>query len=180
VRLRTNVTHANKRMLQRIVKFSFIALTGYVLGTALVTHADDDTHQSARVPLPKVQIFRGEECVEPEEVMLRDHMDMILHQRDETVHSGIRTSKYSLKQCINCHANPETNSVLGKDGFCVTCHQYAAVSIDCFTCHTSRPEPNAVGLPPLNRLGELMSKSVSETSSTENSLLNQPAEVPVQ
>ncbi len=166
-------------MLQRIVKFVFIALSGYIVGTALVAHADDHTQQSARVPLPKVQIFRGEECVEPEDVMRRDHMEMILHQRDETVHSGIRTTKYSLKQCINCHANPETNSVLGKDGFCVTCHQYAAVSIDCFTCHANRPEPNAVGLPPLNRLGEMMSKSVTETPSPENTLLTTPAGVPV-
>lgn len=177
--MRTKASHANQRMLQRIAKVSFIALAGYAIGLGSVTHADDDAHQSARVPLPKVQIFRGEECVEPEEVMIRDHMEMILHQRDETVHSGIRTTKYSLKQCINCHANPETNSVLGKDGFCVTCHQYAAVSIDCFTCHSNRPEPNAAGLPPLNRLGEMMIKSSTDAPAPEITSLNPPAGVPV-
>ncbi len=78
--------------------------------------------------------------------MRRNHMKYILHQRDETMHRGIRTQKYSLKNCVDCHADPKTNSVLGKDGFCESCHVYASVSIDCFTCHTSAPEKN--GQPP--------------------------------
>jgi hypothetical protein len=56
------------------------------------------------------------------------------------MHNGIRTKEGSLKNCINCHANPKTNSVLGKDGFCESCHAYASVSIDCFSCHSSAPE----------------------------------------
>ena len=38
----------------------------------------------------------------------------ILHQRDETVHRGIRTTKYSLRGCIDCHA--ERNDA-GEPGF---------------------------------------------------------------
>jgi hypothetical protein len=26
--------------------------------------------------------------------------------------------------------------VLGQEGFCSSCHEYAAVKIDCFECHT--------------------------------------------
>jgi hypothetical protein len=78
--------------------------------------------------------------VEPTDVMRRDHMKFIQHQRDETMHKGIRTSKHSLKNCVECHADPKTGSVLGKDGFCATCHQYAAVTIDCFSCHTDKAE----------------------------------------
>lgn len=96
-------------------------------------------------PTAKVYKGKGENCVEPTETMRRDHMKMILHQRDETMHKGIRTQKHSLKNCIECHADPQTNSVLGKNGFCESCHQYAAVTIDCFSCHNPSPEKNARG-----------------------------------
>jgi hypothetical protein len=88
------------------------------------------------VALPAVTIERGEKCVEPTEQMRRNHMDYILHQRDETMHRGIRTTKHSLKNCVNCHASGKTGSVLGSDGFCSSCHAYASVRIDCFECHT--------------------------------------------
>ena len=97
---------------------------------------------NAEVPKPKPIHGEGE-CVEPEDIMKRNHMEFILHQRDETMQEGIRTSKYSFKQCISCHA------VKGDDGeyvhvddsrhFCVTCHEYAAVTIDCFQCHADTP-----------------------------------------
>ncbi|WP_372523700.1 hypothetical protein [Sulfuricaulis sp.] len=95
---------------------------------------------------PVVKIYKGDKCVEPTEEMRRNHMKKILHQRDETMHKGIRTQKYSLKNCVDCHADPKTNSVLGKDGFCESCHVYASVSIDCFSCHSAAPEKN--GQPP--------------------------------
>ncbi len=109
-----------------------------------------DAPKPARVPLPAIQIDKaqGEKCVEPTEVMRRNHMNFILHQRDETMHRGIRTVKHSLRNCVNCHADPKTGSVLGKDGFCETCHSYAAVSIDCFGCHTPKAEPKSAGTAP--------------------------------
>ena len=86
---------------------------------------------------------RGEHCVADTSYMRRFHMLMLKHERDETVHEGIRGGKFSLKECIGCHA------VKGADGqpvsyenpqhFCRTCHDYAAVSVDCFECHASRP-----------------------------------------
>jgi hypothetical protein len=110
------------------------------LFAATAAFAAEDKKPS-RVPLPKVNIAKlGEKCVEPTDVMRRSHMDFILHQRDETMHRGIRTSKHSFKNCVNCHADPVTGSVLGKDGFCSSCHHYAAVHIDCFGCHTDKPE----------------------------------------
>ena len=95
---------------------------------------------------PTVKTYKGDKCVEDTDYMRRNHMKVILHQRDETMHKGIRTQKSSLKNCIDCHADPKTNSVLGKDGFCESCHVYASVSIDCFTCHSAAPEKN--GQPP--------------------------------
>lgn len=80
------------------------------------------------------------ECVQPEDEMKKNHMNYLLHQRDQTMHEGIRTKTYSLKECINCHV-PENSEVrFGDDKhFCSSCHNFAAVSIDCFQCHMDRP-----------------------------------------
>ena len=97
--------------------------------------------------LPKPARGKGEKCVADTEWMRRNHMTALMHQRDATVHEGIHTGRFSLERCIECHA------VNGADGkpvtianpkhFCRTCHDYAAVQIDCFDCHASRPGPKA-------------------------------------
>ena len=96
----------------------------------------------AEVTLPQVITGDGQ-CVEPVEDMRKNHMEYILHQRDETMHEGIRTSKHSFKQCISCHAVKDDNGefvhVYDSKHFCVTCHEYASVSIDCFQCHADTP-----------------------------------------
>lgn len=82
----------------------------------------------------------GTQCVADPALMRRDHMVYLKHQRDETVHLGLRGAKFSLKGCIDCHASAATGSVAAAPGdFCVSCHRYAAVSIDCFECHSGRP-----------------------------------------
>lgn len=92
------------------------------------------------VPSPSVEAARGGSCVEDPAVMRRKHMDYLNHQRDETVHGGVRGAKYSLKTCIDCHASKVSNSVTAQAGnFCISCHTYAAVKIDCFECHASHP-----------------------------------------
>ena len=127
-------------------------IAGLVLAVLLASlvvpgHAADATAKKISLE-PTVHIFRGEKCVEPTDEMRRNHMKKILHQRDRTMHEGIRTTKYSLRQCINCHADPKTESVLGKEGFCQGCHSYAAVNMDCFSCHTDKAEKDAK-VPPL-------------------------------
>ena len=99
--------------------------------------------------IPKVPKAKAEQCVEPTDVMRRDHMEFILHQRDETMHRGIRTTKHSLTECISCHVNPGPNGqyprASSQEHFCTSCHHYASVKIDCFECHADRPEPAAPG-----------------------------------
>ena len=69
--------------------------------------------------------------------MRRNHMRFLKHQRDDTVRAGVRGARHSLKDCVDCHASPATGSVIKADAdFCSSCHRYAAVSIDCFECHT--------------------------------------------
>ena len=102
-----------------------------------------------RTPRPVVEAAAaGTQCVAPPEVMRRKHMDFLKHQRDDTVHGGIRGAKFSLKGCIDCHASQKTHSVAKEEtNFCVSCHSYAAVKIDCFECHTSKARTVAQGAP---------------------------------
>jgi hypothetical protein len=88
---------------------------------------------------PKLDIGKGGQCVEDPQWMRKNHMHVLLHQRDETVHQGMRDGKYSLKNCIECHASTKDNSVIGRaDSFCEGCHRYEAVKIDCFECHSGK------------------------------------------
>ena len=92
---------------------------------------------------------RGERCVDEPAVMRRDHPAMLKHQRDATVHGGIRGAKHSLAGCIGCHAGAQTGSVAqAATDFCVSCHRYAAVTIDCFECHSSKPRAVALKVSP--------------------------------
>ncbi len=80
--------------------------------------------------------------------MRRNHMELLKHQRDRTVHEGIRTVRHSLNNCIACHAGKKTGRVTGSDGFCESCHRYASVKLDCFECHADRPTAAIAGAKP--------------------------------
>jgi len=120
-----------------------IAIGAVILaGVLALTVAQSD------VPYPDIPEGQGESCVEDTEFMRRNHMNVLLHQRDETVINGIRTKQHSLKECIACHAvaGPDAIPVTveSPQHFCRSCHDYTAVNIDCFQCHASRPEFEAV------------------------------------
>lgn len=101
------------------------------------------TAVQADVPMPEISKGQGDACVRPTLDMRYNHMDYIQHQRDETMHRGIRTEKDSLKRCVTCHAVKDDKGeyvhVTDDRHFCSSCHNYAAVSIDCFQCHTDTP-----------------------------------------
>ena len=93
------------------------------------------------IPKAKARFSETQECVEPIDDMRRNHMEYILHQRDETVHEGIRTKQHSLVECINCHVSdaPDAPRYSSEKHFCNSCHTFASVRIDCFQCHADRP-----------------------------------------
>lgn len=112
-----------------------VRLTAIVLSIFLTT----SVFAIDKSPTPKLDIGKGGQCVEDPKEMRKTHMNFLLHQRDETMHKGIRGTKHSLAGCIECHASTKTNSVLGSEqAFCQGCHTYAAVKLDCFECHTSK------------------------------------------
>jgi hypothetical protein len=109
-----------------------IVSVGFAISSVQAKHGN--------IPLPHpAKAINGDQCVEPNDIMRRNHMTYLMHQRDETVIEGIRGKKYSLQQCINCHATIDPEVQEGKvrtiKPFCAECHSYAAVKIDCFACH---------------------------------------------
>jgi hypothetical protein len=114
-----------------------LTLVFAVGGAAPATAADG---AASRVPKPTVAISAPGKCVEDTQFMLRNHMELLKHQRDRTVREGVRTTQHSLANCVACHASRETGRVTGsKDAFCEGCHRYVAVKLDCFECHADRP-----------------------------------------
>ncbi len=100
----------------------------------------------ADVELPGLENHKGNKCVDDEDFIRRNHPDLLKHHRDEVVRKGIRTTKYSLKKCVECHASAKTGSVASaKDDFCVACHSYVGVQLECWECHSSKPgKPTAL------------------------------------
>lgn len=123
-------------MIKHVLK---ILLLGILLGSTGLVAAGDS--MLPVLPEAQARFSDAQGCVEPTEDMRKNHMEYILHQRDETVHEGIRTRQYSLNECINCHVSdaPDAPRVSSEEHFCNSCHTYAAVKIDCFQCHADRP-----------------------------------------
>ncbi|MDA8231116.1 MAG: Hdr-like menaquinol oxidoreductase cytochrome c subunit [Magnetospirillum sp.] len=117
-----------------------VAFAAAVLGGS-ATWADDGR--------PAFPVAKGGHCVDDIPVMRRNHFAFLYHQRDETLRLGIRGGKYSLKECVNCHAatGPDGKAIpVNAPGqFCQSCHEYAAVSIDCFSCHATTPDSAGAG-----------------------------------
>jgi len=100
--------------------------------------------------MPQLPRGKGLTCVEPLEVMRRNHMDFLNHERDLTVRGGIRGRKHSLTGCIACHAQRAGDAGRDRDQgdfiridapgqFCHACHEFTGVKMDCFECHAAVP-----------------------------------------
>ncbi len=121
----------------------FRLIGALAFGFALLAAGAPSAGAADGVPLPQLAApAKGESCVEPTEVMRRNHPDFLKQQRDETMHEGIRDGKYSLNGCIECHAaaDPEAADPAEKsiEGFCEECHTYTAVNVDCWSCHNPK------------------------------------------
>ena len=85
-------------------------------------------------------------CVAPTPFMRRNHFELIKHQRDITVHEGIRKTDNSLAGCVDCHVRKDVAgahvAIDAPGEFCAGCHEYTATTLDCFTCHATKPVEN--------------------------------------
>ena len=111
------------------------------VGSLIAADATASSFGEVMIPSP-AKPADADACVEPVEVMRRDHMKFLLHQRDATVLNGDRETKYSLVGCMDCHnpASAEEKVIRYENPqhFCAECHAYASVKIDCFECHADR------------------------------------------
>jgi hypothetical protein len=125
-----------------IITSAFLLVTALLVKGIAAEEPKSSSFGNVVTPQPEKPVT-ALNCVEPVEVMRRDHMKFLLHQRDKTVIEGIRSLKYSLTGCIDCHAQPaESGEVIRSDNpeyFCTGCHLYTSVKIDCFECHADRP-----------------------------------------
>ena len=142
----------------RALAVAALVLAGVVARAALA--ADQG------VPLPALVEGKGESCVEPVEVMRREHMDLLFAHRDETVRRGDRDRTHSLSGCVDCHSVADAagayRPVNAPGQFCESCHAYASVRIDCFQCHATVPAGervaarDAAAAPLLDRLSRAL------------------------
>jgi len=120
------------------------AAASFVVPAAIASDENASSVPSS-VPMPNIpEAPEGTECVADPDFMRLNHMNLLQHDRDLTMRDGNRAIDYSLKECVDCHVVRDAEGVPvtvdSPEHFCVSCHEYAAVSIDCFSCHASRPE----------------------------------------
>ncbi len=78
-------------------------------------------------------------------VMIRNHPKFLFSHRTLVVHHSQQAPADNLERCVTCHAVKDASgqpvSFDDPTHFCRACHNKAAVSIDCFECHNSKPTP---------------------------------------
>jgi hypothetical protein len=131
----------------------FMLLIAGGLGIALSLNAQDQTPPAPKtenrfspegLPQAKMPVSETQACVESIPLIRSQHGQFLKHFRDETMYNGIRGQKHSLQGCVDCHVTPNAQGQtlsIHEDSqhFCRACHEYAAVMVDCFQCHTSLP-----------------------------------------
>ena len=148
---------------------TLVCMAGLVVMASAAESEPIATAAAGRVPVPVIPMADADSCVEDTDFMRRNHMDLLDHQRDETVHEGIRSKQHSLSECISCHvvmgpdAVPVT--VSSPEHFCRSCHDYAAVKVDCFQCHASRPDSDE--LPANHQLSNRLLSTLPATSGAD-------------
>ncbi|MBI5163120.1 MAG: Hdr-like menaquinol oxidoreductase cytochrome c subunit [Magnetospirillum sp.] len=117
-----------------------LAVIGFVVLATAILAGHGAMAGDGRPALPQA---KGSVCVEDTQVMRRNHMDLLKHQRNDTLRQGVRGGKHSLAECVSCHATDGADGkpvpVTAEGQFCQSCHSFAAVSIDCFSCHATVP-----------------------------------------
>lgn len=116
-----------------IIFLLWLITSAFALGTAVAGEAIKGSAKAESM----------QQCVRPNDFMRRNHFEVIKHQRNLTVHEGIRKTTDSLAGCVDCHARKDAEGkavpVNAEGQFCDACHDYVAVNIDCFSCHTAIP-----------------------------------------
>ena len=112
-------------------------------------------------------------CVEPTDIMRKQHMDFLKHDRDLTMRQGNRNIKHSLNQCVECHAQTDARgefiSINESGQFCAVCHEFTSVKMDCFECHATKPEKSlSADKSETDTLAERIAEVLAQPPAVEN------------
>ncbi len=137
------------RVFRPFLLFIAVAVLLVGAGTMLAvaeTPAAGLTPSNVAEPMPTASASAAH-CIMPTPFMRRNHMKLLMHDRRMEVHDGVRIQGHNLEDCMTCHvvrdAQGEAVPITDSRHFCNKCHASAAVSIDCFSCHRSTPEPTS-------------------------------------
>jgi nitrate reductase gamma subunit len=101
--------------------------------------------QGFHLPVADLASLVADHKTDDATVMIRNHPRFLFSHRTIVMHTGVGSPADSLERCVTCHAVKDpSGQPVGFDDpshFCRSCHTKAAVSIDCFECHQSRPSP---------------------------------------
>lgn len=105
---------------------------------------------------PAIQQLQERECIEATAEMRARHMQLLNDWRNRVVRDSNRVyvarngKKYDMSlqnTCLKCHANQappgqnlQVQAPSSQAQFCDTCHSYAGVKPDCWTCHIAPKE----------------------------------------
>jgi hypothetical protein len=128
--------------MHRLTGFKRIVAT--IVGVALLSFSAASMSGDSTAVVEGSKAASTESCVAPTDDMRRNHMEYLKHERDETVREGVRGGKFSIAECVSCHAGKDESGkyvpVNAEHQFCDSCHNYAAVKPTCFQCHRKVPE----------------------------------------
>ncbi len=115
----------NERCYRRAV-IGGLVMMGVPLALSLVAYASGaQKHAGPAAPAA------NSGCILPTPAMRYHHMTYLKELRDKVVRDGNRNNPHApnlMSACSGCH--------LDKALFCDKCHTRAAVTLDCFGCHT--------------------------------------------
>jgi [DsrC]-trisulfide reductase subunit M len=101
--------------------------------------------QGFHLPVTDLASLVADHKTDDATVMIRNHPRFLFSHRTIVMHTGVGSPADSLERCVTCHeVKDASGQPVGFDDpshFCRGCHTKAAVSIDCFECHQSRPSP---------------------------------------
>ena len=156
--------------LSKFVGFISVLCVATMVGLLFTSYLSAQEH--SRVPGPQFELpENAKQCIRPTDFMRRNHMHLLGHKRNATMRQGIRTQDASLRACVECHAKQDDAGksipVNAQGQFCSSCHEYAAVKLDCFECHRTTPEnlPTSSSSnlhPQINSKSSLFANKVSE------------------
>ena len=156
-----------------LLRFSYALIAIFLISSSVLAANELSISELSTSLYPTINepSDKSVKCIQPEDEMRRNHMNYIMHQRDTTVHNGIRKEPGSLAACIDCHVEPDANGeIAGFDSnqhFCSACHQHAAVQMDCFQCHADRPQKY------ITRVGQQSAASIEQRSVEQQSIKQQ-------